>query len=286
MYAQLGNIRFEGLKGFSTFEKTYGVNYAQHERIQGKPRLQAVGSALDTISFSMFLHKEFTNPEEDIEALKIAMNNNEILPLVLGNGRVVGNFVIPNLTETQSFTDSLGNIIEATLQVELLESFTEDLLLQSQQQQREKAFATTTRNSNVRSVLTPKISPAMAVTKGIADIDVSGSLIQQHTAVAVANPSTLEYYSAKINSTLDSVEAGLTKVQNTMSGNPSLTSFQTPAFITAANNVYTSVQNIKNVFPVSDINDFKSLVSALKNSTRALKTANAGLSNQSVIRRL
>jgi Phage P2 GpU len=73
MYAQLGNIIFEGLKGFTSFEESYAVNYAQHERIKGKPRLEPVGDNLDTISFEMYLHADFTDPDEAIETLRTAM---------------------------------------------------------------------------------------------------------------------------------------------------------------------------------------------------------------------
>jgi len=110
MYAQLGNIRFEGLKGFSNFSHERGVNYAQHELINGKPRLQAVGDNLDSISFGMYLHSQFTNPEADIETLRLSMQNREVLPLILGNGRVLGFFVIPNFSQVNSFTSETGKI--------------------------------------------------------------------------------------------------------------------------------------------------------------------------------
>jgi phage protein U len=142
MYAQLGNIRFEGLKGFSNFSHERGVNYAQHELINGKPRLQAVGDNLDSISFGMYLHSEFTNPEADIDSLRTAMQNREILPLILGNGRVLGFFVIPNFSQVNSFTDPLGNLIEVTLSVDLLESFSDNPLREAELQAINQAFAT------------------------------------------------------------------------------------------------------------------------------------------------
>jgi len=113
MYAQLGNIKFESAKGFTSLEETFGMNYAQHDRIKGKPRLEAVGANLDTVNFSMYLHSQFTTPEDDIEQMRVNMVNNEILPLVLGNGKVVGSFVITNFSVTTMFTDPVGNLIES-----------------------------------------------------------------------------------------------------------------------------------------------------------------------------
>lgn len=285
MYAQLGNIRFEGLKGFSSFEETFGVNYAQHDRINGKPRLQAVGDVLDTISFEMYLHKEFTDPEADIEALRVAMADREILPLVLGNGRVLGNFVIPNFTKTTSFTDQLGNIIEATISVELLESFTEDLLIQAQAQARNKAFATTSRNSNVRSVLAPKLSEGMGVTVEVAKIQTSSVLINQHVAEAVQNPDRLESLSKRINNSLTDIEGSVDKVQSKLTDVQELYDLAT-GLPNALNDVYTRVQNLRAIFPVSDPSQLQSLSSQLNGAALAAKSANVGISNQSIIRRI
>jgi len=113
MYAQLGNIRFEGLKGFSTFSHTVGVTYAQHARINGKSRLEATGDELDAISFEMMLHANFTDPEADIDVINTATVNREILKLILGNGKVVGDFVITSFEKVTEFTDPLGNIISS-----------------------------------------------------------------------------------------------------------------------------------------------------------------------------
>lgn len=285
MYAQLGNIKFEGVKGFTSLEETFGVNYAQHERIQGKPRLEAVGDVLDTISFSMYLHSSFTNPEEDIEAIRVAMKNREILKLVLGNGRVVGNFVIPGFTKTTSFTDPMHNLIEATLSVELLESFSEDPLNESKKKASENAFATTARNSNVRSIQSPVLSPGMEVSAGVSEMQTSGNLVAQYTASVEKNPATSGYYSVKINETLDSIEGNIQKVGNLIDSDPDIGDLA-PSLPSALSGVNTSVQNIKSVLPISDIESFKVLVSQLRASIVSARTANTAISNQSIIRRL
>jgi len=285
MYAQLGNIRFEGLKGFSNFSHERGVNYAQHELINGKPRLQAVGDNLDSISFGMYLHSEFTNPEADIETLRNAMQNREILPLILGNGRVLGFFVIPNFSQDNSFTDPAGNLIECTLSVELLESFSDSPLRELELQAINQAFATSVRNSNVRSVLPAKISQGMTMTNEVAKIQKSVTLTGIYTAKIEAIPSRSEYWSGKINKSLTDIEGDLTNIQSTLSDASKLQDMATN-LPTAINDVYVRVQNMKSVLPVTDVNSFKILNQQLNGSLLSLNSANLDISNNSIIRRI
>jgi len=285
MYAQLGNIRFEGLKGFSNFSHERGVNYAQHELINGKPRLQAVGDNLDSISFGMYLHSEFTNPEADIEALRLSMQNREILPLILGNGRVLGFFVIPNFSQVNSFTDPLGNLIEVTLSVELLESFSDNPLREAELQAIQQAFATSQRNSNVRSVLPAKLSKGMIMSAEISNIQTSTTLTGIYTAKIEAIPSRSEYWSGKINKSLTDIEGSLTNVQSILSEVSELQEMaeNMPA---AINDVYIRVQNMKAVLPITDVNEFKILNQQLNGSVLSLNSSNLDISNNSIIRRI
>jgi phage protein U len=285
MYAQLGTIRFEGLKGFSSLEETFGVNYAQHERINGKPRLQAVGDNLNTISFGMYLHASFTDPEADIETMRLAMQNREILPLILGNGRVVGNFVIPNFTKSTGFTDREGNIIEATLSVELTECINDDPLLNEKRAAQDSAFATRERNSNIRAINPAKLSRGMVVTSSVAEIKTSGTLVNQYVAAAEQNPATFEYYSDQISESLDSIEENIQTVNSQLEAAQDLLDLaqSLPDALAAVN---TRVQNMRSVLPISDITTFMGFNSSLQASIAGATAANVGLSNQSIIRRI
>lgn len=285
MYAQLGNIRFEDLKGFSDFSHERGVNYAQHELINGKPRLQAVGDNLDSISFGMYLHSEFTNPELDIETLRLSMQNREVLPLILGNGRVLGFFVIPNFSQVNSFTDPNGNLIEVTLSVELLESFTDDPLRESELQAINQAFATSVRNSNVRSVLPAKLSKGMTMNTEISNIQTSTTLTGIYTAKIEAIPTRAEYWSGKINKSLTDIENGLTNVQSILSDASELQAMA-ENMPSAINDVYVRVQNMKAVLPITDVNSFKVLNQQLNGSVLVLNSSNLEISNNSIIRRI
>lgn len=267
-------------------EETFAVDYAQHQLINRKPRLQPTGDALDTISFSMYLHSDFTNPEEDIDILRTSMKNREVLPLILGNGRVLGQFVITGMNKSTSFTDPSGNIIEATVSVELLEAFTEEPLREAGRKAQDRAFATVARNSNVRSVLPPKLSPAMMVTANVSKIDTSSFEAMNFTDEVQKNPATAEYYSGKIDGVMDKIDSGLDSISQALDSGNILNEFQTPEFVTAIGDVYTSIQNIKAVLPISDINSFRVLIDQLRGAVGGMKKANNGLSNQAIIRRV
>ena len=53
MFAVLGDIEFELITYWDGFEATFGVDYAEHARIGGKPGLQFVGDRLDEIQITL-----------------------------------------------------------------------------------------------------------------------------------------------------------------------------------------------------------------------------------------
>lgn len=59
MFAVLGDIEFELITYWDGFEATFGVDYAEHARIEGKPGLQFVGDRLDEIQISLVLHQHY-----------------------------------------------------------------------------------------------------------------------------------------------------------------------------------------------------------------------------------
>ncbi len=128
MYAQLGNIVFKGLKGFETFQSKRETNYAQHAVIDGKPKLQRIGSNLEEVTLAIQFHGAFCTPETEIGALERARDSAEILPLLLGSGEFVGNFAIQSIVKDIEDLDHLGSIKSAVLQVQLIESVQADPL--------------------------------------------------------------------------------------------------------------------------------------------------------------
>lgn len=110
MYAKLGDIVFDQLKGFNDFNKTGSANYAEHKPIIGKPRLQPVGTSLDELSLSMRLHSSFCNPIEELALLKKYRDTNQVLELSFGVGRKEGNFVITSINDAVEDANPGGEI--------------------------------------------------------------------------------------------------------------------------------------------------------------------------------
>ncbi|MDK4535364.1 phage tail protein, partial [Kingella kingae] len=51
MFAQLGDVRFELLNSFTSLEETHHTQFAKHEVLKGRPRLQAMGNDLTELRF-------------------------------------------------------------------------------------------------------------------------------------------------------------------------------------------------------------------------------------------
>jgi phage protein U len=121
MYAQLGNIEFQGLLGFSSFQQTFGAKYAELALLDGKARLQKTGTALEQVTFGIYFDRAFTIPEERIAELRAHLENGDILNLVNGAGDYLGRWVVMNVQVTHNKQAKDGTLIGATVNVTLKE---------------------------------------------------------------------------------------------------------------------------------------------------------------------
>ncbi|MEK9496082.1 phage tail protein [Photorhabdus sp. P32] len=121
MFAVLGDIEFELITYWDGFDVTFGVDYAEHARIQGKPSLQFVGEKLDEIQISLVFHQHYCTPDVELNRLREAMRKHQALALIFGNGDYRGWFVITDVTATSEQTDSVGNIFALNASVTLRE---------------------------------------------------------------------------------------------------------------------------------------------------------------------
>lgn len=121
MFAVLGDIEFELITYWDGFEATFGVDYAEHPRIEGKPGLQFVGDKLDEIQISLVFHQHYCVPDVELARLRTAMKAHQALALVFGNGDYRGWFVIADVTATSEQTDSTGNVLAVNATASLRE---------------------------------------------------------------------------------------------------------------------------------------------------------------------
>jgi len=142
MYCQLGIIVFDSLNSFITFTQDEEAVLVEHALISRKPRIQGAGQSLQTLTVSMFFHQEFCDVEGQVSDLRKSKDSFEILPLLWGNGRVEGDFVIKQMTVDKVQQDSQGNTYAATVNVILKEWVKENTIDQAQQDAQKNGFAT------------------------------------------------------------------------------------------------------------------------------------------------
>lgn len=121
MFAQLGDVRFELLQGFTSLEESHTAGFAKHEVLKGRPRLQATGNDLTTVRFGLKLHWKLGNPDTAFKGLLAAKEAQQAVSLVYGSGRFAGWWVIENLTARTLITDAKGRTAAREVDVELTE---------------------------------------------------------------------------------------------------------------------------------------------------------------------
>ena len=141
MYAQLGTTIFDGYKSFVSFSQEEEAILVEHALIGRKPRLEGTGLGLRTLTLTLFLHQEFCQVEQEIESLRTSKDSFEILPLLWGNGKVEGRFVIKQLNTDKTFQDGLGNTYAASVDLVLKESVIDNEVDQLQLNAQRNAFA-------------------------------------------------------------------------------------------------------------------------------------------------
>ncbi|MCB7131074.1 phage tail protein [Salmonella enterica subsp. enterica serovar Hillegersberg] len=121
MFAVLGDIEFEVVTYWDGFDASFGMDYAEHARIEGKPGLQFIGEKLDEVSISLVFHDHYCQPDVELARLREAMVAHQALALVFGNGDYRGWFVITDIRATSQQTDGLGNVQALSAELSLRE---------------------------------------------------------------------------------------------------------------------------------------------------------------------
>ncbi|KHN50965.1 phage tail protein [Pectobacterium fontis] len=121
MFAVLGNVEFNVIAYWDGFDASFGADYAEHNRIEGKPGLQFIGAKLDEMRISLAFHQQYCSPEVELARLNEAMRAHQAMALVFGNGDYRGWFVITALTSTSQHTDSKGNVLAMKAELTLRE---------------------------------------------------------------------------------------------------------------------------------------------------------------------
>ncbi len=167
MYSQLGNMVFDKANGFTSLSDTLEITYAEHNLINQVTVLQPTGRNPQEYNINIFFHQRFCNVAEQIKALDDAATSYQILPLLMGNGKLLGNFVIISREKSIIESTPQGDIVAVNISLVLKEHIS-DVLTTEQQQDKQNAFAVDkksnsgTSNSNKKPKSKSPIQPSCA----------------------------------------------------------------------------------------------------------------------------
>ncbi|HSA05721.1 MAG TPA: phage tail protein [Candidatus Gastranaerophilales bacterium] len=134
MFAQLGNIQFNLITYFNGIEESQKHNYAVHQTIESKPKLQYIGDELDTLTIKLNFHSSFCTPETEIKKLKSLAKSHEEQAFILGNGKYLGRYVIEEITSSTIQTDKSGNVLAIEAEIRLKEWYSRQAKVKKKQQ--------------------------------------------------------------------------------------------------------------------------------------------------------
>lgn len=258
----------------------------QHARIEGKPRLQRVGSNLTQLEVSVMLHASFCNPEIEAAQLDQLREDAQVLPLILGNGAYVGDFVIQSIERGVAVSDRRGNVVSQTLSMSLLENYTADAQARLKIRARQAAFATD--QSGVAPLRVVRSQPptlAQSVSLEVSAARLAGVTVDKSVIDASRFPSRQPHLSEKIARGLSSIEQAVQSIQTKIL-NPALAAYE-GEIASSAEQVFIAVQNFRAVLPISgNLGSISTANGQLLSTLEGLKGGASGLSNAVITRRI
>jgi phage protein U len=282
MFAQLGNIVFSGLYGFNDlrFEGDQ-ANYAEFELINSKPTLQSIGSSLMEISASVTMNVNFCDLNKQLQALKAYKDAREVLPLLLGNGKYLGDFVITGMPYSvdEAFPD--GTFKQISLDLSLKEYYTINKLEQKQLSARKAAFAL----GDKKPVLLRNPQP-LSVEKEIANTITSSrqqaAKIDDQVAEMEKNPTRIT--ADKILNAAQKGRVSLTTLKDKLENNLEILT-DNPSLKTIADVMLSNFNGIITAYPFSTIAGTITKNTALQENSRSLSRASTALLKKIIIRK-
>lgn len=286
MYAQLGDTIFEGKKGFSAFAGSSETEYAQHALIEGKPRLQQIGEKLEEITLTINLHYSYCNPEEEIDKLQTARRNGYILPFILGNGVVVGDFVITSIKRDITQTDQLSNIVFVTLTVSLLEYYEVDPVAREKRAALLNAFAVDiTANQQAVSGAPAYTSPGNQVIQENQQATSETKKIDRNINEAAVNPAKAAKASDDVTKSINKINKSISTVRNALTTTQKLQQLaqELPARLDI---LATTLQNLQALMPITDINAARRASSDVGGAMLGVNNSQSGISKAVITRKI
>lgn len=283
MYAQLGDIIFEGLFGPSSFERETETEYAIVKVLNSKPDLQATGLALDIITLQINLHHSFCDVGVSYAKMEDARINKDIMPYVDGYGNLMGDYVIHKIKQTVLHTDTKGYATHCECEVTLMEYVDPNRKLSKKLQAKRDAFALSTVAPPSFKIQTVAPSTSIDIFKSVKDVSNTANQATNAVKVATENPAKAQVYLQKalngVGKVAESADQLVSKLQSAQA------ELQiTQAFINQAGSVKNAATNLANSIGTGNIGNISGSASVLTSSVGALNTLSLPVQKNLILR--
>ena len=122
MWAQLGTVRFELLETPESVRQRDKWDYVEHKVLDEKSHLQKMGKSLQELTLKIKLSTAFgSDPQKLLSVIYENAEKEEPLPFILGDGTVIGKYVIEEIVKEWKRTDNKGRLLSVELEIRLKE---------------------------------------------------------------------------------------------------------------------------------------------------------------------
>jgi phage protein U len=277
MFAQLGNIVFDGLFGFNDLRfDGEEVNFAEFNLFGRKPTLQKTGTSLLEISTSITLNVDFCNISEKLKALQSYRNSSEVVALLMGSGLLIGNFVIVSMPFTVDSAFPDGTFQQITIDLTLREHVNYNIAQQQKQSAQKKAFAVGNKKPVVRKT-PPPVNAERQILQDVTAIKQQSAKVNNAVLSMQAAPSQFNV------NTIKALAVGGESLANSLlakfDANPDLT-IAHGQIKSASTKIKKDFANMYYLHPLFTLPEAISRNTALQSTTRQLSAAATPLSKK------
>jgi len=283
MYAQLGNIIFKGLYSFTdlNFSGDEAV-FAEFPLINNKPTLQHTGASLIEVSASITMNANFCKISEQLQLLKTAKDKADVLPLLMGNGKYLADFVIVSMPYDIVEALSDGTPIEIRVQLSLKEFISLNKIEQKRLSAVNSGIAIGKKPSAINLRLPQKPTEVKQAAQQISLIKQFSKRVQDNIEKVKNNPNVIT--AQKVVNDAERAKNDISSVIDKIDNNIELLQ-DGPNLKDAANLIFGSFNSTINAYPFSDLITTNEVLNDLKASTRNLSSASTTILGKIIIRK-
>ena len=285
MLAQLGDIVFQNLFAPQSWSVEGNENnFTEVDLIGSKPLLQLTGSSLAELNLTIQFHAEFCNPKEQLDKLEVYRNNGEVLPLLLGNGQLIGDYVIKSFPYTKDHVLKDGTIVKCTVQLQLKEYISKDKLATLKNAARLKATAVGTDIRPITRVPVQNPPVNMQLAQNATAAKIEATPIDNLTRDYEKNVSARSDIGTKIKNSCDKATRSLNDMQDKLDDAGDVQD-KYSSLNPVINDLKTAYKGINDLMPSADPDALTTANRYLQQTVRTFSRQTSGLMSDVILRK-